>query len=130
MEHAVRCWSAAWLLRVEGDLAVSVHCHGGEAEPFAIALTSRSTIQLARFGRRATAERPDPTTPAQMHLVRVLGDRPAAAPVIVAASVNALLAVGTPLDALSHRLAELECIADALARVYERCGSCAPEPHR
>lgn len=120
MAYVAKRWRASLLARLDGDFAVGVRGHGSEAEPASvrIPLGEPSLVAVAAGSREATHETPSSDT--QTHLGIILGSptTPAAAPIIVGKRVDAVLAVGDPIDGAS--LAELDRLVDALGGAYSR----------
>ncbi|HUS28263.1 MAG TPA: hypothetical protein VMZ53_07135 [Kofleriaceae bacterium] len=121
MAYAAKRWRTALLVRLERDFAIGVRGHGPELEhpeQVRVPLREPSLVSAAAGSRRATQESPSSDT--QTHLRVLLGSpaTPAAAPIIVGTQVEAVLAVGDPIDHAT--LAELDRLVDALGAAYSR----------
>lgn len=121
MAYVAKRWRAGLLARLEGHTAVGVRGHGSDLdhpETVRIPLGEPSLVATAAGSRNATRDAPSSDT--QTHLGILLGSpaTPAAAPVIVGARVEAVLAVGDPFESAS--LAELDRLVDALGAAYAR----------
>jgi hypothetical protein len=129
--YAATRWTSALLARIDVDASVATGMRGhatspADAQGITIALSPGSMIALARETRRvitdAVAE--SQSSPARPALAAVLGGTVSAvAPVSVASSVTAVLAVGAPraeVEAGADLVGELDRLVDALGAAYVR----------
>ncbi len=124
MAYATERWHAALLVKIVDGVAMGHRGHGdllGQAETFMLPLSIPSLIQLAHDTKRIVVEAPPGDI--QQRLTEVLGDArsPVAGPALSRNRVEAVLAVGDPIDGtVRGTVGELERLLDALGASYER----------